>query len=344
MSSGITNRLSIRSLLLRCTLRNTWRNISHVTRIENTHRVNAMESETIWSMIKETYKQAQVKEAVRFTETRSELLEEEGFEYILKISSNLRSKPKPKKEKKFDENWKNPFLPPEPDLFVGELSDTHSLVLNKFNIVPYHTIVITKEFEKQESPLNCRDFEACWRVLQALPNGGLVYFNCGEHSGASQPHKHLQCIPLPLATVIKDFGDETWVPEPYREAVLQTTTLGDAITVPSLPFFHVAAHIDITSIHDSGKYLESIYWKLMEYVSEHLAGRWSNQGGSYNLLLTCEYMMVVPRSQESIGNVSCNAMGYAGSFFVAGQYELDEVKQLGPGAVLCALGYSPLRT
>lgn len=30
---------------------------------------------------------------------------------------------------------------------------------------------------------------------QAMPTGGVAYFNCGEHSGASQPHKHLQVRP-----------------------------------------------------------------------------------------------------------------------------------------------------
>lgn len=35
--------------------------------------------------------------------------------------------------------------------------------------------------------------------LQAMPEGGICYFNCGPHSGASQPHKHLQIVPLPLS-------------------------------------------------------------------------------------------------------------------------------------------------
>jgi len=40
----------------------------------------------------------------------------------------------------------------------------------------------------------------CAGAAQAMPGGGLAYFNCGEHSGASQPHKHTQVVPLPLAT------------------------------------------------------------------------------------------------------------------------------------------------
>ncbi len=36
-------------------------------------------------------------------------------------------------------------------------------------------------------------------ALQAFPHGALAYFNCGEEAGASQPHKHTQIVPLPLA-------------------------------------------------------------------------------------------------------------------------------------------------
>ena len=33
---------------------------------------------------------------------------------------------------------------------------------------------------------------------QAMPRGGLAFYNCGPVSGASQPHKHVQVVPLPL--------------------------------------------------------------------------------------------------------------------------------------------------
>lgn len=39
--------------------------------------------------------------------------------------------------------FRNPFLPPDKDLWVGHLSPTHTLVLNKFNVVPHHSIVVS---------------------------------------------------------------------------------------------------------------------------------------------------------------------------------------------------------
>lgn len=31
-----------------------------------------------------------------------------------------------------------------------------------------------------------------------MPRGGVAFYNCGEFSGRSQPHKHLQVVPLPF--------------------------------------------------------------------------------------------------------------------------------------------------
>ena len=46
----------------------------------------------------------------------------------------------------------------------------------------------------------------CSGAAQAMPRGGLAYFNCGAHSGASQPHKHTQVVPLPLVSAAELAG------------------------------------------------------------------------------------------------------------------------------------------
>eukprot|EP00775_Hariotina_reticulata_P007505 gene7505-7715_t len=86
------------------------------------------------------------------------------------------------------------------DLWVTHLSDTHTLLLNKFNVVPHHVLVVTRQFESQQDPLNARDFAATQQVLAAMPSGGVAFYNCGEHSGRSQPHKHVQAgLPTPVS-------------------------------------------------------------------------------------------------------------------------------------------------
>ena len=92
---------------------------------------------------------------------------------------------------------KNPFLPYEPDLYVADVSPTHVCILNKYNVVDLHLLIITRAFEHQESRLRLPDFQALWRCL--VEYDSLGFYNSGHLSGASQPHKHLQVVPLPLA-------------------------------------------------------------------------------------------------------------------------------------------------
>lgn len=61
-----------------------------------------------------------------------------GVDFVVRLASALKAKPKapePSASTGRPAAWKNPFLPPEPALTVGHLSETHTLVLNKFNVV-----------------------------------------------------------------------------------------------------------------------------------------------------------------------------------------------------------------
>jgi ATP adenylyltransferase len=57
----------------------------------------------------------------------------------------------------------------------------------------------------------------------------------------------------------------------------------------------------------------------------------------YNLLMTREWMLLVPRSAEFAEGVSVNALGYAGSLFVRTAEQLDLVRRLGPLHFLSAV-------
>ena len=74
------------------------------------------------------------------------------------------------------------------------LTKTHRLLFNKYPAWVYHVLVITKEKEKQGDVINQRDFEAS--LLAMITLDGFLYYNSSPISGASQPHKHLQVIPI----------------------------------------------------------------------------------------------------------------------------------------------------
>ena len=69
-----------------------------------------------------------------------------------------------------------------------------SLLLNKFNTLPDHALIVTDLFERQSAPLDRFDLAAWYFALSQTAAVGL--FNSDFTAGASQRHKHMQIIPL----------------------------------------------------------------------------------------------------------------------------------------------------
>jgi ATP adenylyltransferase len=61
-------------------------------------------------------------------------------------------------------------------------------------------------------------------------------------------------------------------------------------------------------------------------------------GRPYNLLLTREWMLFVPRARESWQGVSVNALGFAGTLLLRDADALERVRAAGPMAVLSHVG------
>ena len=73
------------------------------------------------------------------------------------------------------------------------------LVLNIFPVIPDHFILATKDFKQQTDLLEKDDLEAAYACLKAYKDNGeelFGFFNSGDHSGASQPHRHIQFLPV----------------------------------------------------------------------------------------------------------------------------------------------------
>jgi sulfate adenylyltransferase (ADP) / ATP adenylyltransferase len=72
-------------------------------------------------------------------------------------------------------------------------------VLNKFPVIPDHFILATTKFKEQTDLLEEQDIEAAYKCLKAYGDCGeelFGFFNSGEHSGASQAHRHIQFLPV----------------------------------------------------------------------------------------------------------------------------------------------------
>ncbi|CAK0784806.1 hypothetical protein CVIRNUC_008010 [Coccomyxa viridis] len=288
---------------------------------------------SFWQDIVGAYERALDAGAAYKTDTNTELYTDpqHGIEFVLRVAAALRDKPKPPKDSSQDSKQRNPFLPYEEALWVRHLSRTHTLLLNKFNVVAHHLICVTREFEQQTEPLNAADLEATWTAMQAFPKGALAYFNCGGEAGASQPHKHTQIVPLPLADSSSCAGSpfEGTVLEACQQAGAQEAR---AVPLRSLPYQCYAAVLGDST---SGAALAETFRELRAAFQGKVE---DSKRVPYNVILTGKFMMVVPRSQESWGPVSVNSMGFAGSLFVRSQAELDYIKEEGAMTVLSMVG------
>ncbi len=212
--------------------------------------------------------------------SRTLAVEENGVRYLLRIAENLNAKRRQAPARPTDFN---PFLPYEAALYVSDLGPHHVCLLNKFNLVDDHLLIITRAFEPQQSLLSEADFAAL--LLAMREYDGLAFYNSGKLAGASQPHKHLQLVPRALADGWPDLPLD-----PRRHP---------------LPFSH---HWQPLPVFEAG------HWHAA-YLQALAALGWSAEQ-PYNLLLTRDGMLLVPRTAESWQGISVNGIAFAGSFFV----------------------------
>lgn len=236
----------------------------------------------------------------------------------------------------------NPFAPPDAELVIGDITPTHFGVLNKYPVVAHHLLIVTREFVDQETLLDATDFAALAACLRQVD--GLGFYNGGRAAGASQPHRHLQLVPLPLS--MQRGGDAWNVPV---EAVFDQWSSGGGTTrLLRLPFrnaFAVLEPLFFDEVDPAGRLLELYTVMLaacgLRAESANDGGRAANEPerplGPYNLLVTRGWMLVVPRTQEHFGTISVNALGFAGSLFVRDPTEMDALRAAGPMSVLRAV-------
>jgi len=201
-------------------------------------------------------------------------------------------------------------------------------LLNKYNVVDYHLILATEDFQPQTDPLTESDFAALWNVVSTT--SFLGFFNGGPLSGASQPHKHLQLLPPPTSDAATGSSFEA----SFEQLISKVpASPGQIFKIPEFGFKHSCLFLDPTELQQENpsNYLCRTYQLLLQ--SQGLLNTKSGEK-SYNFLMTQRWMMVVPRSNEKYGNISVNSIGFLGSMLVKTQQELEKLKESGPMTIL----------
>ncbi|EFK08059.1 conserved hypothetical protein [delta proteobacterium NaphS2] len=281
---------------------------------------------TLWNRIRKTTDAALQTGALKPIITEASVMPDGGVDFLVRMVESLARKDAEKvlkagRDKRNGEN-PNPFLPHEQPMFVADVSDTHLCLLNKFNVIEHHLLIVTRKFEHQETLLTVRDFQAGWRCLAEFD--GLVFYNGGKVAGASQDHKHLQLIPLPMSS--------SGHPVPV-ESLMERRQENPGV-IPGLPFLHAYKRFSpMTGMpHDAvGQTLHQMYRLMLQQLGMNPFSERDEtlQSGPYNLLFTRGWMLLVPRSKEFFESISVNAIGFAGALLARNPEEMDLIEKKG---------------
>ncbi|MDJ0844618.1 ATP adenylyltransferase family protein [Crocosphaera sp.] len=284
-----------------------------------------LQPNNLWEKVKQQTEHALSCGALKSIPTDYKLIKNKEIDFLVRIFTNLGRKDKAKKEQKKLGKDFNPFLPYEDDLFVADISDSHVCLLNKFNVVDYHLLMITREFEEQETLLTFNDFAALWACL--LQVDGLGLYNSGKIAGASQRHKHLQLVPFPL------------IPELSKtpiDPIIETVNYQD--NIGKLPCFNFSHGIAKIQSKDNNNILELAHQSLETYSSLlntlKIKINQEDKPKPYNLLVTKKWMMMIPRSQPKYESISVNSLGFAGALLVKNEQQMKTLQTLKPLTIL----------
>ncbi|RDL40675.1 uncharacterized protein BP5553_00654 [Venustampulla echinocandica] len=283
------------------------------------------------ALIRESFKRAQDSGDLTFYPTQVAILTCSGFPFQLRFSPALANKPKsnkPKGSKPVD-----PFENPAKGLFISDLQPSHYLVLNKFPVTHDHFILATREFKEQTDLLEKDDLAAAYQCLKNYRENGeelFGFFNSGEHSGASQPHRHIQFLPVDsMRTGIQ--GGPTW------------SILADKlIDSNDFPFTYFASQVPNNATPSQ---LHSLYLEMhakacqigrLNHTTLHKTTRKEESPISYNLGLTNHVMVLCPRTSEGpkissatgeiIGPIALNGTILGGTLLVKNEEEWQALR------------------
>lgn len=290
-----------------------------------------LEQGTLWAKVLAVTQQALDGGALQPISTQGEIVEQNGLQFLVRVLPNLARKDQANQAPKADSKDFDPFLPYEEDLFVTDISDTHVCLLNKFNVIDHHLLIVTRAFEAQETWLTQQDFVALGTCMAEFE--GLAFYNGGQTAGASQPHKHLQLVPLPLTPA--------GPPVPIEPAIASVEFENGIGTIRQFPFLHAITELEpLESPLAAAEAMLERYHSLLRAVGLPAKPGQVQQTGAYNLLATRRWLLIVPRSQEHFGSISVNALGFAGALLVRNQQQMQVLKDQGPLAVLKSVAIS----
>ncbi|EHA55087.1 hypothetical protein MGG_01873 [Pyricularia oryzae 70-15] len=251
---------------------------------------------------------------------------DQGFKFLFMVATSLSQKPNTPEEKDVTEQTFKPPLEPGSDINTAgfEICDVgtkHRLCANKFCYTRPQLLLLTRDgFKRQWDPLEAVDLDGIWTVLQ---DGQFAFYNCGVAAGFSRLHRHMQFVPRPE-------GFTTFLDADEDDQGAQGG--GGSANVPFLYFRR--------ALDGSGRGLKEVYDGLRSEMAARSKFRSEGPGTDcpHNLIMTRQWMAVIPRRSSVLGPASTNSIGMMGLVPVSTRESVEEWKSLGPLHVLKEFG------
>ncbi|PYI35038.1 bis-tetraphosphatase [Aspergillus indologenus CBS 114.80] len=334
-------------------------------------------SESLPALVSRRFTTAKDAGHLLFSPTQLATLHASGIPYQLRYCPALAKKPSntPKNDNanpsgpKFD-----PFENPSPELLIAQIpreNPTHFLVLNKFPVIPNHFILATKAWKAQTDLLEKEDLAAAYACVKAWaeteePSSArgrklFAFFNSGDESGASQPHRHLQFLPVEAMAQQEQQQKHSDDWRPLIDIVAATSQpaapggSGGYRRSDRVPFAHFALPLPPNPSSETlfATYLSLYRAAVAAVVAAATTTNSSNSNRraqettgpavvSYNLAMTESSMIICPRRRESAhvpvepgasadvaeaGVVALNGTILAGTLMVKAEAEWTELRR-----------------
>ncbi len=179
--------------------------------------------------------------------------------------------------------------------------------------------------------LTGEDFSLWLEIVSSLH--GLGIYNYGTEAGASQHLLHFQVIPL---TEVESRTGERGCP--FDKPIKRALSMGRT-SVPTFTFPNAVAPVPPHSQGGGGSNLLEVYEGLIRKigVADTQSSPHSTHRLPHNVVLTKDWMLVVPRTRSRFAGIEVNGFGFSGLFFVDKEERLGLIQKAGPMNVLRAV-------
>lgn len=207
---------------------------------------------------------------------------------------------------------------------MATIKSTHLLAFNKFPAARPHFLVLTQDgFKRQYEALDIDDITAALHVLSSFKTRQVLFFNCGVNSGCSRMHKHMQVFPAPD-------------PEQFP--------LWPDLKESKPPFKYFVRRSHPNTGPPAAKAIAAAYQTLLRRAAEAVGhvGHVALEGEAalpHNLIMTRDWLVVVPRRAVSWEGAGSSAPGMLGMVWVHNEETVKLWLEKGPAKILSRVGF-----